>query len=314
MTGGLGGTGWWPLPGAGTMAAMSKPRSAGVCKLTGEFGKFVDSHIIPLALTRLSETGEKYVEAGIGLGLKRRANSWYDGGLVTMAGEDILAAIDSKGIDELRKYRLVWSGWTPEKGLDTDDLVTHGESSAFRVVRIARPELLQMFFLSLLWRAGATARTEFKEVVLAEDVLEDLRRRVVKREPGAFGDYPVQLFQLVTRGVRHNRVPLLERKRALNLDGSLGPEVSYVRFYFDGLVAHVHLGRGVPLSLEYLNSCLGFLEDTTVFAHEFGQSRTAENIREMVEVVQRERMTIETPHSPIAAAVRSAWPPKPRQG
>jgi hypothetical protein len=61
---------------------MGKKRQSGVCRLTGTPGEFVASHIIPLALTRLSGTGEKRIEAGIGLGIKHRANSWYDNALV----------------------------------------------------------------------------------------------------------------------------------------------------------------------------------------------------------------------------------------
>ena len=291
---------------------MPKPGSLGVCKLTGEFGQFVDSHIIPLALTRLSRTGEKHVEVGIGFGVKMRANSWYDGGLVTRLGEDILASIDSKGIEELRRHRLVWSGWTLDDRLSSDDLTPPGDHAGFRVVQIARPAVLQLFFLSLLWRAGASTRPEFKVVALDDDVLENIRQRVLSQDPGAFEDYQIQLFQLITRGVMHNRTPLLERKHTCNLDGSFGTEVSYVRFYFDGLVAHIHLGVGIQFTAEYLSTCMRLEEATTVFAHEFEDSRTAANIREMVEVVEKDRMTIDMPVSSIAAAVREAWSRKDR--
>jgi hypothetical protein len=287
---------------------MSKKSQSGICKLTGTSGPYVASHIIPLALTRLSRTGEKRVEAGIGLGVKRRSNSWYDDALVTKSGEDILAKIDSSGIEELRLHRLVWSGWGPDRRLPSDDIVTQDGRSAFRVIPVARPKVLQIFFLSLLWRAAATARPEFKDISLPESALEDLRNRVRSEDPGRPEDYPIQLFQIITRGVQHNRTPLLERKHTYEIDGSGGPEISYVRFYFDGLVAHVHLALGRTLRAEYLNTCLGFKEKAIVFVHEFESSRTSVDIRKMVTAVQREQMTIQTPLNPVAAGIRAHWP------
>lgn len=291
---------------------MSKKSQSGVCNLTGTSGPYVASHIIPLALTRLSRTGEKYVETGIGLGVKKRSNSWYDYALVTKHGEDILATIDSSGIEQLRLHRLVWSGWGLDRRLQSDDIVVEDSHQRFRFIRVAQPKVLQIFFMSLLWRAAATTRPEFKEICVPESVLEDLTNRVSSKDPGRAEDYPIQLFQIVTRGVAHNRTPLLERKRALNIDRTEGPEVSYVRFYFDGLVAHVHLALGQTLPAEYLNTCLGFKEKTIVFLHEFESSRTSADIMKMVAAVHREQMTIQTPLNPIVAGIRARWPPPDR--
>lgn len=287
---------------------MAKQAKSGICALTGTFGAYVDSHIIPLALTRLSRTGEKHVEAGIGLGVKTRANSWYDGTLVTRSGEDILARIDSAAIDELRKLSLVWSGWGPERTLQTDDVVSEKGHAAYRVVPIAEPRVLQLFFLSLLWRAAASTRPEFKEISLAAAALEDLKHRVSSEDPGRAEDFPIQLFQIITRGPPHNRTPLLERKTVLRMDGSTDSETEYVRFYFDGLVAHVHLANGHDFDEDYLSTCLGFQRETIVFLHEFERSRTAADIKEMVLTVERERTTIETPLSAVVKSIRTQWP------
>jgi hypothetical protein len=281
--------------------------------LTNSSGQFVDSHIIPLALTRLSGTGEKRIEVGIGFDVKRRANSWYDGTLVTRHGEEILARIDWKAIEELRAHRLVWSGWGSETELQTNDLVLHDGRPSYRIINLTEPKALQLFFLSLLWRAAASTRHEFSEISVDDLILEDIRKRLVNEDPGLVADYPVQLFQIITRGTLHNRTPLLERKPIINVDGSDGSTVSYVRFYFDGLVAHVHLPDGYHLSKDYLNTCLRYDAETIAFVRDFQSSRTAADIAEMVASVQRERMTIGTPLQPVATAVRGALAPKPNK-
>lgn len=288
---------------------MSKIKRSGVCKLTQSFGPYVDSHIIPLSLTRLSRTGEKYVEAGIGRGVKKRSNSWYDGALVTRQGEDVLAAIDSKAIIELRKHRLVWSGWGSEQRLKSDDIHHENGELLCRLIRLERPEILQLFFLSLLWRAAASTRPEFDAIVLQDSVIEDLRNRILRQEPGPIIDYPIQLFQIITRGVEHNRTPLLERKPIItDENGSFDEEVAYVRFYFDGLVAHIHIPDGQIFGTDYLNTCLGFQDNTVVLIHEYDDSRASANIMEMVSVVRQEQMSPRTPLNPITKAIRAEWP------
>ncbi len=286
--------------------ARRNNKAYGTCRLTGKAGKYVKSHLIPEALTRLSDTGEPYVEARIGRGKIRRFTSWYDSALVTRDGEDILARIDSCAIEELRRQRLVWSSWGSVDRLQSDDLVVEGDQPTFRVVRFTQPRVIQLFFMSLLWRAAATTRSEFDLVTLAAEDLEDLMRRVVHENVGSPEDYPVHLFQIFTRGPSHNRTPLLERRRFEPMEGVLDDplEMPYVRFFLDGLVAHVYLARRVPLTAAFLSTCVGFSEATVVFAHEYERSRTAANIREMVVTVERALRNPPSPMRPVALAIR----------
>lgn len=278
----------------------------GICALTRNEGVYVDSHLIPRALTRLSGTGAKFVETGIGYKTKMRANSWYDAKLVTRAGEDILSDIDAKGIEMLREHRLVWSSWGNERRLEGCELL--GSDVFYRTIAIENADVLRLFFLSLLWRAAASTRPEFVDVELSEDDLEDVRVRVLGKDPGPVQDYPVQLFQLITRGHPHNRTPLLERKSIVTLDRSVGPEVRYARFYFDGLVSHIHLSRNVALHEDYLATCLGFGSSTIIFGHEFESSRTNDNIQEMVAGVHRQQFVVVETLNPVVAAIRERWP------
>lgn len=286
---------------------MNSQKLCGQCRLTGEIGPYVKSHLIPRALTRLEGTGAKFVETGIGLGTKSRSNSWYDQGLVTRNGEDILAEIDAVGIHILREHRLVWSGWGASS-LAEEGLTDVDPSGNFRVLWIDSPEKLQLFFLSLLWRAGATGLEEFKDVTLSADVLSDLADRILQRDPGNFMDYPVQLFQLSTKGYQHNRTPLMERKVTVGLDNSQGPEVNYVRFYFDGFVVHILLPGGIELPTGYDSSCLNHAEKTIIFLNCFEESRAWRDMKEMIITVEQERALVPGKPTPLIQALVQAWP------
>lgn len=289
---------------------MKNSKFSGTCALTGKTGAFVKSHIIPAALTRLSRTGEKHIEAEIGQRIKHRATSWYDNELVTRVGEDILADIDAKAIDVLRKYKLVWSGWSEDEQLMEDSALSENEGSC-RTAEIQGAEALQLFFLSILWRAAASKRPEFQKITLRQSELEDIRLRVLLKSPGQFSDYPVQLFQIGSSGIPHNRIPLLETKEVADSNSSPRETVDYVRIYCDGLVAHVHLPRGNPISDVYLRTCLRANNETIVFLHKFENSRAHSDLKELITTVSREQYRPNVPQTSLVAAMSSLWPNAP---
>lgn len=279
----------------------------GVCALTKTTGKYVKSHIIPAALTKLSRKGEKHVEAGIGLRVKHRATSWYDNALVTRVGEDILADIDAQAIEILRRNKLVWSGWGDDVELLSDNYLFGTGNFDCRGLRIEKAEALQLFFLSIVWRAAASNRLEFEKINLTANELEDIRLRVLSKDSGDFQDYPIQLFQITSIGIPHNRTPLLETKEIA--DSATMPKeiVDYIRIYFDGLVAHVHLPRGTCLSETYLRTCLRANDDTIVFLHKAEESRAQSDLKELMSGVLREQYTLKVPLKKLTAAISSAW-------
>jgi hypothetical protein len=207
---------------------------------------------------------------------------------VVRDGENILASIDDEAIEILRSNKLVWSSWGREKILNSGDVVARDSGAVHRLIEFDSPEALQLFYLSVLWRAAASNRPELSDTWIDPIDLEDIRARVAARDPGNFSDYPVQLFQISTLGAHHNRTPLRERKEIADSMSTPKETIDYVRIYFDGLVAHVHLREKQALSDDYLKSCLQKVGQTIVFLHTFEQSRALANINEMHATVSRE--------------------------
>lgn len=155
------------------MSRKKKSRDRqGICKLTHEAGTFVDSHLLPKALTKAEGLGPGLTQIGNGQ-RKKRKSSWYDPALVTGEGEEILARYDDQAISTLRRQALVWSGWGPRQELAEGRGL--GGGPGIRKLVGEDWKQLRLFFLSILWRAAATNLEDFEEVKIPEDELETLR-------------------------------------------------------------------------------------------------------------------------------------------
>jgi hypothetical protein len=170
-----------------------------------ETPQFVESHLIPKALSRPSVAGQYFISSNQGKRPKKSWSSWYDKELVIRKGEAILADYDNWAIRELRRLELVWSGWGAKRSLPVETWFgSRPEGFGLREVNCANPDKLRLFFLSLLWRAAATTRPEFWEISLDPDALELLRTMVHKGNPRQLDFYPTVLVRIVSRGDTHN--------------------------------------------------------------------------------------------------------------
>lgn len=246
------------------------------CRLTGKPGTFVKAHIIPEALTK-PPVGKMFYQAGQGTRPIRRRTSWYDQGLVIRDGEDILRDYDTWAIAELRKHKLVWSGWGPMAALPQASQIF---GDGVRVIRGIDPTRLRLFFLSLLWRAAASRMPELKEIAIDADRLEQLRRLVLEGDPGPAEFFPAALVQLSTRGDAHNMTPVALEKEAPGPDGSR-LKIPFFRFYFDGLIVHFHNQSEAERSAVpgLGNGRIGASEELKVGTVPFERSFQFENLR-----------------------------------
>jgi hypothetical protein len=211
----------------------------GICKLTGEKGTFVKSHIIPAALTKLDGSGRR-IQASRGDRPKKRADSWYDPHLVTRAGESILEQYDDWAIKELRRHKLVWQSWGPMQKLANGDFQAFDAAWGRRAISDIDQKRLRIFFLSLFWRAAATKLVEFSDIKLDEGDLDRLRTMVLTGNAEPIEFYPITLIQLSTRGFQHNFTASAEVKTNPGFGKIPDRTIPHFRFYFDGLIAHIH--------------------------------------------------------------------------
>lgn len=204
------------------MIKKKKTKKSGVCQLTGDFGPFQRSHILPKAVTKLSDNGERYRETSLNTRPVWRSNSWYDYNLVTAKGEKILSEIDDLAISELRKHKLIWSGFGPKwKNSPT----SYRLDEPVRTVSGLNTKLVRLFFISLLWRAAASQREEMSDIYLPQQELDVLKLMIVRKESGEPGFLPMYINQISNIGVHHNRTPIYEKQ----VIGDI--EVDTFRFY-----------------------------------------------------------------------------------
>ena len=89
----------------------------GTCKLTGDVGPMIKAHILPGALCDPRPANEPFIQVGVDFRPTTRRTGWYDQNIVTQKGEDILTSYDTWAITELRRQKLVWSGWGQDESL-----------------------------------------------------------------------------------------------------------------------------------------------------------------------------------------------------
>lgn len=189
----------------------SGQKECGKCKLTGQFGAYVKSHLIPRALTLPRSGGLPFAQIGNRNRPVRRNDSWYDRQLVIREGEDILTSYDTWGISELRRLKLIWQSWGPMERLITADYQNFDTADfGIRKVNFSDHNKMRLFLLSILWRAGATQLPDFGEVQIKASDLRRLRRHLLDRSVPPKSFFPVTLTQLSTRGQQHNLSPIFQ--------------------------------------------------------------------------------------------------------
>jgi hypothetical protein len=253
----------------------------GLCALVREHGVFVKSHLIPQALTGHDTPGKHFIEAGRGFRPVKRFTSWYDDELVIRKGEDYLSDIDSRAVIELRKHKLVWSGWGKDKVLKCEhQRIASDTKEGFRALPNVDAQLLRVYFLSLLWRALSTNRVEFSHLKKEGVDLDRLREIIISGDAGRAAYHPVILHQMNTRGVTHNFTPVMWE--TVIPSSEQGPElkIETYRFYMQGLVAHVYPCIDRATADRMGGMVLGAGSNAFVFTRPFNSSAQMSRMKE----------------------------------
>lgn len=279
------------------MALLSgkKVKRHGKCKLTGTTGKFVKSHIIPKALTKPAFEGRMFWQGGPVSKPQKRRTSWYDQGIVTREGEDILADLDSWAIKFLRSKKLVWSGFGPiisaHVDIDISDFAVGFDGYGVRYVNVEDPKKLRQFCLSLLWRASVSALPEMSEVQIGAKLERKLARYLLGEMELPLTVFPCEVIQHHQVGFPHNQTPIKDERDRLTDHGNTITIRTY-RFYFEGLVLHFNIDTHQIIKELANSECVvGFSDRLMITCIPWHRSREKENleiiIRNSIDLLKR---------------------------
>lgn len=250
----------------------------GTCKLTNQTGKLVKSHLLPKAVTLPPDPSVPRLDGYNGGRPARRFDSWYDSNIVTRHGEDILSFYDDWAIKELRRLNIIWDGRKQGEDLVQGEQYQERGEGIIREVDCSDPARLRLFFLSLLWRAASTSLPGYR-VDIPEQNVERLRQMIVNKSASPLTFYPVVLTQLTTVGPWHNAGP----RRMILPDSDISTEgVNFIRFYFDGLVAHLYENETEEFLSTLGNFAIGASQRISLFGLKFEESSQEEWLRDLI--------------------------------
>lgn len=248
----------------------------GKCLLTGTTGTFAKSHLYPLAFTAPEVPGSYFIQAGEGTRPIRTFTSWYDKKILTHKGEKIVSIIDDRGIKELRRLKLVWSGWDGEEKIPSDVVINRfDEQRGIRTIENLDSSILRVFFLSILWRWGQSSLAAAKDVKISEADLKVIGQLLLDDSPGDPNFFAMTLTQISTKGASHNLAPI---KR--EMEKSESEVYPFIRLYFDGLVVHVHTSR--VDAVKFGPMLLGHASELVLLAIDHERTFQFENMGKMI--------------------------------
>jgi hypothetical protein len=154
-----------------------------ICRLTGKVGSPVKAHIVPESfyLIRPEEGPLHLITNTPGRFPKRSPVGVYDSTIVTAEGEAYFTPWDNYAAELLLQG---FSKATPLK--QVQGKIVGYEYSSFDYTK------LKLFFLSVLWRAGASSHEFFRRVNLGPH-REVLRKMLINADPGRPDEYAVVL-------------------------------------------------------------------------------------------------------------------------
>jgi hypothetical protein len=182
----------------------------GTCKLTGSYGPFVKSHIVPRSFLDLTQRkGEPPLRVYPLHARGRTTDSQtglYDRELVTVDGERVLARFDLAANCLLNAPVLRSSYLKDEHGFIARD--QSGRRVGYALSSKHYSEL-KLFVLSIFWRASASQRPELADFKLAADVQRRVQGLLLAGEPAA----PDELSVMIVRYTNDAGVPLITPNR-----------------------------------------------------------------------------------------------------
>ena len=194
-----------------------------ICKLTGKEGKPAQAHIIPESfylIDRNSKEPMRLATNTYGVYSKRSRKGIYDNTIVTIDGERTFQEWDDYA------FKLLVEQFDTTIPLEKGDKVVGYKYEKYDYKK------LKLFFMSVLWRAGASSQIFFSDINLGPH-LDNLRQAILADDPGNSEFYSVNLaiFDDVDYSTIMQPFPV-------RFDG-----IKYYRFYLGNMVMFIKVDR-----------------------------------------------------------------------
>ena len=206
---------------------MAKKDTKIECLLTGDINKPTKAHIIPKAFYHLDPDNQpvQLVSPEDTFFPKRVPKGVYDTTIVTDKGEGYFKTWDDYAC------KLLKDDWTKFNVII--DPATH--TPMCYTLESFDYHKLKMFFISLLWRAGASSQPMFDRVQLGPH-LDKLKTLILNNDPSSDDDYCVVLGHFYDLPEWAVVMEPIRRK-----DGG----INYYSFYFGHFVARIKVDKRV---------------------------------------------------------------------
>lgn len=213
-----------------------KKHQHGKCKLTGDTGKLVKSHIIPDAFMQRT-TDAPFMAIDTVSRPKKMFTGWYDANLVSRVGEDLLEDLDTYAAKVLKGNGLTYSIRRDKKNIT--DIKGDFSPSTFLSLDKIDTNKFKLFSLSLMWRAATTSLPDFKSIKMSRIDTEDIRYRMLSGDAGPFWQFPSYL-SVFCNGQELPKCAPVKSQRS-----------SFVRFFLDGVILYVSSKRSTLKRKEF---------------------------------------------------------------
>ncbi len=159
-----------------------------------------DSHIIPLGIWRLKDTGSGFLEVSTESHLKpKRINKGWFQKLLCLDCEGYFG----KHFDDFgRNFFADADSWTP---------ITLGPGATFFEIKNADSIKLKLFVLSVLWRASVATQEPFADLKLLPRQEQRLKEMLLKEDGGSKFEFGTTIFKYVDDGRNLHRVAVAPR-------------------------------------------------------------------------------------------------------
>lgn len=159
-----------------------------------------DSHIIPLGIWRLKDTGSGFLEVSTESYLKpKRINKgWYQKLLCSDC-----EGYFGKHFDDIGRNFFADAGsWKP---------ITLGPGATFFELSGADPSKLKLFVLSVLWRASIATYEPFADLKLLPNQEQRLKEMLLTQDSGGKHEFGSAIFRYADDGRQLHRVAVAPR-------------------------------------------------------------------------------------------------------